>query len=140
MFFFLPNVCVWTAVCCLPRTNKALAESLDQAVDPQDPLVNRLLRMMATTAMSQALYFSTGLQSQDQYYHYGMPNSTQIIHYCDMCQCSFLLCFWSINQDMMIKTLEVTSNFCQPALRVAGCWSLTHPSQGTLWTRHQFTG
>ncbi|XP_045889168.1 DIS3-like exonuclease 1 [Micropterus dolomieu] len=54
------------------RTNKTLADSLDQAVDPQDPLVNRLLRMMATTAMSQALYFSTGLESQDQYYHYGL--------------------------------------------------------------------
>ncbi|TDH17480.1 hypothetical protein EPR50_G00008790 [Perca flavescens] len=54
------------------RTNKALAESLDRALDPQDPLVNRLLRIMATTAMSQALYFSTGLQSQDQYYHYGL--------------------------------------------------------------------
>ncbi|KAM7015861.1 DIS3-like exonuclease 1 [Tautogolabrus adspersus] len=54
------------------RTNKALADSLDRAVDPQDPLVNRLLRMMATTAMSQALYFSTGLLSQDQFYHYGL--------------------------------------------------------------------
>ncbi|XP_070686675.1 DIS3-like exonuclease 1 [Pempheris klunzingeri] len=54
------------------RTNKALADSLDLAVDPQDPLVNRLLRMMATTAMSQAQYFSTGLQSVDQYYHYGL--------------------------------------------------------------------
>ncbi|TKS70505.1 DIS3-like exonuclease 1 [Collichthys lucidus] len=54
------------------RTNKALADSLDQALDPQDPLVNRLLRMMATAAMSQALYFSTGLESQDQFYHYGL--------------------------------------------------------------------
>ncbi|XP_026175727.1 DIS3-like exonuclease 1 isoform X1 [Mastacembelus armatus] len=54
------------------RTNKALADSLNQAVDPQDPLVNRLLRMMATHAMSQALYLSTGAQSQDQYYHYGL--------------------------------------------------------------------
>lgn len=54
------------------RTNKALADSLDRAVDPQDPLVNRLLRMMATTAMSQAQYFSTGLHSQDQCYHYGL--------------------------------------------------------------------
>ncbi|TNM90591.1 hypothetical protein fugu_002880 [Takifugu bimaculatus] len=54
------------------RSNKDLAESLDQAVDPQDALVNRLLRMMATSAMSQALYFSTGLQPQDQYYHYGL--------------------------------------------------------------------
>ncbi|XP_078800228.1 DIS3-like exonuclease 1 isoform X1 [Oryzias latipes] len=52
------------------RTNKALADSLDRAVDPQDPMVNRLLRMMATRAMSQALYFSTGSQPQDQYYHY----------------------------------------------------------------------
>lgn len=69
---------------CSRRTNKALAESLDQAVDPQDPLVNRLLRMMATTAMSQALYFSTGLESQDQYYHYGMdtvPSSCLIISF-----------------------------------------------------------
>ncbi|XP_023264546.1 DIS3-like exonuclease 1 [Seriola lalandi dorsalis] len=53
-------------------SNKALAESLDRAVDPQDPLVNRLLRMMTTHAMSQALYFSTGAQSVDQYYHYGL--------------------------------------------------------------------
>ncbi|XP_068438038.1 DIS3-like exonuclease 1 isoform X2 [Clinocottus analis] len=54
------------------RTNKALADSLDLAEDPRDPLVNRLLRIMATTAMSQALYFSTGLQAQDQFYHYGL--------------------------------------------------------------------
>ncbi|XP_068605162.1 DIS3-like exonuclease 1 [Brachionichthys hirsutus] len=54
------------------RTNKSLANSLDRAVDPQDPMVNRMLRMMATAAMSQALYFSTGLESQDQYYHYGL--------------------------------------------------------------------
>uniref|UniRef100_A0A3Q2CZW2 DIS3-like exonuclease 1 n=1 Tax=Cyprinodon variegatus TaxID=28743 RepID=A0A3Q2CZW2_CYPVA len=49
---------------------KALADSLDQAVDPEDPLVNRLLRMMATQAMSQALYFSTGSQPDHQFYHY----------------------------------------------------------------------
>lgn len=49
-----------------------MADSLDRAVDPQDPLVNRVLRMMATLAMSQALYFSTGLQSPDQFYHYGL--------------------------------------------------------------------
>ncbi|KAG9352092.1 hypothetical protein JZ751_020505 [Albula glossodonta] len=54
------------------RSNKALADSLDQAVDPQDPLVNRLLRMMATQAMSNALYFSTGALPLDQYEHYGL--------------------------------------------------------------------
>ncbi|XP_061571365.1 DIS3-like exonuclease 1 [Cololabis saira] len=54
------------------RTNKDLADSLERAADPQDPLVNRLLRMMATQAMSQAQYFCTGSQPQDQYYHYGL--------------------------------------------------------------------
>uniref|UniRef100_A0A3B5KVS8 DIS3-like exonuclease 1 n=1 Tax=Xiphophorus couchianus TaxID=32473 RepID=A0A3B5KVS8_9TELE len=54
------------------RTNKALADSLDRAVDPEDPLVNRLFRMMATQAMSQAMYFSTGAQPEDQFYHYGL--------------------------------------------------------------------
>lgn len=55
-----------------------MAESLDQAEDPKDPLVNRVLRMMATSAMSQAVYFATGTQGQDQYqskspsYHYGI--------------------------------------------------------------------
>ncbi|XP_066557335.1 DIS3-like exonuclease 1 [Amia ocellicauda] len=54
------------------RSNKALAVSLDRAVDPSDPLVNRLLRMMATQAMSNALYFSTGSCPEEQYYHYGL--------------------------------------------------------------------
>ncbi|KAM4631192.1 DIS3-like exonuclease 1 [Polymixia lowei] len=54
------------------RSNKALADSLDCAVDPMDPLVNRLLRIMATQAMSNALYSSTGACSVDQYYHYGL--------------------------------------------------------------------
>ncbi|XP_033842613.1 DIS3-like exonuclease 1 isoform X1 [Periophthalmus magnuspinnatus] len=54
------------------RSNKSLADSLEQAVDPQDPVVNRLLRMMATQAMSQAMYFSTGAVPADQYYHYGL--------------------------------------------------------------------
>ncbi|XP_051561526.1 DIS3-like exonuclease 1 isoform X2 [Myxocyprinus asiaticus] len=54
------------------RSNRALADSLERSVDPQDPLVNRLLRMMATQAMSNALYFSTGACAEEQYYHYGL--------------------------------------------------------------------
>lgn len=65
-------MCVPIPVSSFPiRSNKALADSLDQAVDHKDPVVNRLLRMMATQAMSNALYFSTGACSEDQYYHYG---------------------------------------------------------------------
>ncbi|XP_033023786.1 DIS3-like exonuclease 1 isoform X1 [Lacerta agilis] len=54
------------------RSNKALADSLDKAVDPSDPLVNRLLRSMATQAMSNALYFSTGSCSKEEFFHYGL--------------------------------------------------------------------
>lgn len=66
-----------------------MAECLNQAEDPEDPLVNRLLRMMATGAMSQAVYFATGAQSQDQYqsksqfYHYGMTKAHIVsVHHC----------------------------------------------------------
>ncbi|KAM4036792.1 DIS3-like exonuclease 1 isoform 1-T1 [Anomaloglossus baeobatrachus] len=54
------------------RTNKTLADSLDKANDPSDPLVNRLLRAMATQAMSNAQYFSTGSCSEDHFSHYGL--------------------------------------------------------------------
>ncbi|XP_005990163.1 DIS3-like exonuclease 1 isoform X1 [Latimeria chalumnae] len=53
-------------------SNKALADSLDHAEDPNDPFVNKLLRSMAIQAMSNALYFSTGSCSEDQFYHYGL--------------------------------------------------------------------
>lgn len=53
------------------RSNKALADSLDRANDPLDPIVNKLLRSMATQAMSNALYFSTGSCSEEEFHHYG---------------------------------------------------------------------
>uniref|UniRef100_A0A8B9G7B1 DIS3-like exonuclease 1 n=1 Tax=Amazona collaria TaxID=241587 RepID=A0A8B9G7B1_9PSIT len=54
------------------RSNKALAESLDKANDPLDPIVNQLLRSMATHAMSNAMYFSTGSCSEEEFHHYGL--------------------------------------------------------------------
>ncbi|XP_063781647.1 DIS3-like exonuclease 1 isoform X2 [Pseudophryne corroboree] len=54
------------------RSNKSLADSLDKAIDPSDPLVNRMLRAMATQAMSNAQYFSTGSYTEDEFYHYGL--------------------------------------------------------------------
>ncbi|XP_062998598.1 DIS3-like exonuclease 1 [Elgaria multicarinata webbii] len=54
------------------RSNKALADSLDGAIDPADPLVNKLLRSMATQAMSNAVYFSTGSCPKDEFSHYGL--------------------------------------------------------------------
>lgn len=53
-------------------SNKILAESLDKCNDERDPLVNFLLRSMATRAMVQAVYFSTGSVSKEQWEHYGL--------------------------------------------------------------------
>ncbi|XP_041372546.1 LOW QUALITY PROTEIN: DIS3-like exonuclease 1 [Gigantopelta aegis] len=53
-------------------SNRALAKSLDQCVDPTDSVVNKLLRSLATQAMSNAAYFSTGSLSRDQFFHYGL--------------------------------------------------------------------
>ena len=59
---------------------RALAESLDRCVDPNDPEVNYLLRSLATYAMVQALYFSTGkfdFELIDRY-----CTKTRDLHYC----------------------------------------------------------
>ena len=53
-------------------SNRALAESLDRCVDPHDPSVNFLLRGLATQAMVQALYFSTGSAAPEDWGHYGL--------------------------------------------------------------------
>ncbi|XP_071489125.1 DIS3-like exonuclease 1 [Diadema antillarum] len=53
-------------------SNKKLAESLDKCVDVKDPTFNRILRSLATKAMSNALYFSTGSEDVNQFFHYGL--------------------------------------------------------------------
>ncbi|XP_064382954.1 DIS3-like exonuclease 1 [Halichondria panicea] len=53
-------------------SNKALAESLNNCVDPQDPSVNTIIRNLATQAMNQAAYFSTGSLPNKDYIHYGL--------------------------------------------------------------------
>ena len=45
-------------------SNKSLASSLDNCVDTKDWTVNFLLRNLATSAMEQAVYFSTGSVTQ----------------------------------------------------------------------------
>ena len=55
-----------------PDNNKTLAESLDRAVDEKNPDANRILRMLATRCMTQALYFPAGTVPTEQYRHYGL--------------------------------------------------------------------
>ena len=51
---------------------KALATSLDEAVFPNEPYFNTLLRIMATRCMMQAVYFCSGSIPFDQFHHYGL--------------------------------------------------------------------
>ncbi|KAG0616163.1 hypothetical protein M758_5G094800 [Ceratodon purpureus] len=52
-------------------TSKALADSLDLAVG-DDPYFNKLIRILATRCMTQAVYFCSGELSYPEYLHYGL--------------------------------------------------------------------
>ena len=54
-------------------TSKALADSLDAAdLGDGHPYFNKLLRIMATRCMSQAVYFCSGELAEAEYRHYGL--------------------------------------------------------------------
>ncbi|KAI3428619.1 hypothetical protein D9Q98_007442 [Chlorella vulgaris] len=55
-----------------PSSSKTLAESLDRAVRADDPYFNKLIRIMATRCMTQAVYLSSGEVSAPEYHHYGL--------------------------------------------------------------------
>jgi exosome complex exonuclease DIS3/RRP44 len=52
-------------------SSKALADSLDRAVG-EDPYFNKLIRILATRCMTQAVYFCSGDLSPPEYHHYGL--------------------------------------------------------------------
>lgn len=56
-------------------SSKALADSLDAAVRATDPYFNKLIRIMATRCMTQAVYISAGEYSEPEYHHYGLAAS-----------------------------------------------------------------
>ncbi len=53
-------------------SSKTLADSLDAAVRPNDPLFNKLLRALSTRCMMPAQYFCSGDLPNDQWHHYGL--------------------------------------------------------------------
>ncbi|TQE06134.1 hypothetical protein C1H46_008199 [Malus baccata] len=55
-------------------SSKALADSLDSAVG-DDPYFNKLIRILATRCMTQAVYFCSGDLSPPEYLHYGLAAS-----------------------------------------------------------------
>ncbi|KAH7850041.1 hypothetical protein Vadar_026946 [Vaccinium darrowii] len=52
-------------------TSKALADSLDHAVG-DDPYFNKLIRILATRCMTQAVYFCSGDLTPPEFSHYGL--------------------------------------------------------------------
>ncbi|KAF4402707.1 hypothetical protein G4B88_012492 [Cannabis sativa] len=53
-------------------SSKALADSLDSAGN--DPYFNKLIRILATRCMTQAVYFCSGDLSPPEYLHYGLAS------------------------------------------------------------------
>jgi exosome complex exonuclease DIS3/RRP44 len=53
-------------------SSKALADSLDAATRPDDPMFNKIVRILATRCMSQAVYFCAGERERSEYAHYGL--------------------------------------------------------------------
>jgi exosome complex exonuclease DIS3/RRP44 len=55
-------------------SSKALADSLDECVDPNEPFFNTLVRIMATRCMMSAEYFCSGTQAYPEFRHYGLAS------------------------------------------------------------------
>ncbi|CAM6111100.1 unnamed protein product [Calypogeia fissa] len=55
-------------------SSKVLADSLDRAVSSEDPYFNKLIRILATRCMTQAVYFCSGELTPPEYHHYGLAS------------------------------------------------------------------
>ncbi|KAK5691180.1 exosome catalytic subunit dis3 [Elasticomyces elasticus] len=55
-------------------SSKALADSLDECVEPTEPFFNTLARILATRCMMSAEYFCSGTQAYDDFRHYGLAS------------------------------------------------------------------
>lgn len=53
-------------------SSKALADSLDMAIRPEDPYFNKLLRILSTRCMMPAQYFCSGEIAKELWHHYGL--------------------------------------------------------------------
>ncbi|KAJ3105535.1 aconitate hydratase [Phlyctochytrium planicorne] len=55
-----------------PSSNKSLSDSLDRAILKDDPYFNKLLRILTTRCMMQAVYFCSGTLPYEEFWHYGL--------------------------------------------------------------------
>ena len=54
------------------ESSKTFAESLDKAIKPREPFFNKLIRIMATRSMNQAVYFCLADFDVAEVFHYGL--------------------------------------------------------------------
>ncbi|WPK26734.1 hypothetical protein PUMCH_004094 [Australozyma saopauloensis] len=72
------------------ESSKALADSLDRCVDPNDEYFNTLIRIMSTRCMMAAEYFSSSSYGYPDFRHYGLAVdiythfTSPIRRYCDV--------------------------------------------------------
>ena len=55
-------------------SSRALADSLDECVEPTNPFFNTLVRILATRCMMSAEYFCAGTLSPPEFRHYGLAS------------------------------------------------------------------
>lgn len=55
-------------------SSRALADSLDRCVDPENPFFNTLVRILATRCMTSAEYFCAGAHAESEFRHYGLAS------------------------------------------------------------------
>ena len=55
-------------------SSRALADSLDNCVDPKNPFFNTLVRILATRCMTSAEYFCAGAHAESEFRHYGLAS------------------------------------------------------------------
>jgi exosome complex exonuclease DIS3/RRP44 len=55
-------------------SSKAVADSLDACIDPEQPFFNTLVRILATRCMMSAEYFCSGTQGYPEFRHYGLAS------------------------------------------------------------------
>eukprot|EP01103_Thecamoeba_quadrilineata_P016000 TRINITY_DN5220_c0_g1_i2.p1 TRINITY_DN5220_c0_g1~~TRINITY_DN5220_c0_g1_i2.p1 ORF type:complete len:949 (+),score=182.23 TRINITY_DN5220_c0_g1_i2:31-2877(+) len=55
-------------------SSKHLSDSLDKIDNPSDPYFNKLIRILTTRCMTQAVYFSSGTLPYNEFSHYGLAS------------------------------------------------------------------
>lgn len=91
-------------------TSKSLADSLDRCVVDGFPYFNKLIRILCTRCMTQAVYFISGDVNPNEYHHYGLASpvythfTSPIRRYADIVVHRILSS--TLNNDMLPNIFE----------------------------------